>query len=97
MKFNSSRWTRSAEAEGLSIFDMKGAMSAIQDVRFVLLVLCFCRIMLLRSSCVIHRRQCLLVSSYSIVELPAYVRNSILMKMKRTINMCRTGYSFGSR
>lgn len=31
MKFNSSRWTRSAEAEGLSIFDMKGAMSAIQD------------------------------------------------------------------
>lgn len=36
MKFNSSRWTRAAEAEGLSIFDMKGAMSAIQDVRYSL-------------------------------------------------------------
>lgn len=31
MKFNSSRWTRSGAEEGLSIFDIKGAMKAAQE------------------------------------------------------------------
>lgn len=33
IKFNSSRWTTSGDQMGLSVFDTKGAMECIQNVR----------------------------------------------------------------
>jgi hypothetical protein len=32
MKFNSSRWTQCGAEEGLSVFDIHGAMDALQKV-----------------------------------------------------------------